>query len=175
MDSSVFSQSTTSSFIRIFDLLDSKTYINSNYFPSNRTIELNILSDKIFSKRLLYLNSALSTMPISSMIMIWNMPILYVFVNCILAGQIRFSDPIQLAAMSIPYLRKNAILGGSNGKFFDTVQSVFIQSGCVSPDFLTRTSQSTTISSTTTTFPTTTTSQMSPTLIPNIANSGKNI
>lgn len=131
--------------LRLFDLADDRVYASANYFPANQTLEVSMLVDSsLFTRRVLKINSTLVLADINTILVAWRTPMLYVFVNCELVGEIGFTDVGQQAVMSMPYFKSNALLGStSSGKFFDTIQDLFLNSGgCVQPEFLLTSSNS---------------------------------
>lgn len=130
--------------LRLFDLADDRVYASANYFPTNQTLEVNMLVDSsLFTRRILKINSTLALADINTILVVWLTPTLYVFVNCELVGEFGFTDVGQQAIMSIPYFKSNVLFGTNSGKFFDSIQDLFLNSGrCVQPEFLITSSNS---------------------------------
>lgn len=162
MKSDVFSGNST--YIRVFDLIDGQIYINSNYFKANNTIEFNLQIGQFYSKKFLVIDQTNLT-TINSMIVAWKKPYIFVMINCNLIGKIMFTNPDEINSLMIPTYRKNAILTGSNGLFYDSIKSSFFFAGCASYDLMFPSLQSTyfnNIVTQTSTTTTTTTTLMSP-------------
>lgn len=155
--------------MRLFELNDVSSsnnvvYVNSNYFPANLSIDVNLLVGSTFTRRVVSIDPSLAT--ITSMVITWTSPNFIVFINCKLAARIGFADSTNLVyTMSLPYFKGNVVLTSMGGVLYTIVRQALMRSGCVGPD-ITVSTLSITTATTISSFP------ISTTLSVNLSNSG---
>ena len=159
---------TQNSVIRLFDLNDKLIYGNADYFPSLHKIEINLLVNNAFNKKVIAIDPTLAS--ITSLLITWKNPTLRITINCIMAGLNVYTDSNQVIALSIPFVKPFSVACGGEGVFYSTIREAVLASNCDATTTTTTTTTTTPTTPTTTTSATTTTSTSSFTFNPAIFN-----
>ncbi len=107
-----------------------------DFFPLVCTIEVTILIDQTYTKRVINIDKA-SLLPIqSNLLILWRNPLLVVLIDCKYAGQLLYLTTPHITALSMPFKNNNIVISNVNHVFYRLIRPALIHVGCVNSDFI---------------------------------------
>ena len=107
-----------------------------DFFPLACTIEVTILIDQTYTKRVINVDKA-SFLPIqSNLLILWRNPLLVVLIDCKYVGQLLYLTTPHINALSLPFRNNNMFISNVNHEFYRSIRPGLIHVGCVNSDFI---------------------------------------
>lgn len=108
-------------------------YANIDFYQDSLRLELNILFNNDFNKRVIQMDTSIR--PIFNMIIIWRNPLLVVYVNCRPVGKIMFNSINDINILSLPYIKPYIVSNYGSGLFYNPIKLSLIKANCVDEKF----------------------------------------